>query len=329
MIASTWIAALLLGLAPTGSPPAEPAPVAPADAGTRDPFETTPSTAAAPAAPADAPSSGEDVSTPTDAASGHEEAAAAPSGAPPPGEAATTGPAPAPTPAATTPVDGSDAAPAGRRQRLHTYPDRPIRWRLDLAVGGGSTFVRDTAFFAFTDARRHLPTLAASARVDVPLAGGRVFFGGGLGYRRSARGDVYGLYEIVSTDLVVHDAMVLARASVVTVEGVDVYAEAAAGPSIALLEVADGGADQRSRLGAFEALGGLALYLPKRWLPRRGSSRVSGGLDLGVGYAFRSKLKVRPELDVDDDAIPTRTTRFGDVSLRGLTWRAGVFVRFM
>ena len=72
----------------------------------------------------------------------------------------------------------------------------------------------------------------------------------------------------------------------------------------------------------------MNLYLPKRWLPRRGASRVTGGLELAAGYTWRKSVDVRPTLATDEDPIATQGTEFGDVAIRGFAWRLGVFVRF-
>ena len=233
--------------------------------------------------------------------------------------------APETTPAPVT------SGPAVRRKQ-HTYRDIPIRWRLDLGASGGTTFVPDRAFFAFTPGRRHLTGFTIDGRVDFPVADGRVFLGGGVSYRRFGRAD--GLYDgRLDTTLLVQDPLALGRVSVRIVEGVDAYGQVGGGPSIVDITTAnstvDRNASQRSLTGAFEAVGGLALYLPKRWLPRRGSSRMTGGFDLALGYGFRGRIDVAPNLQTEDDAIATTSTSLGDVALRGLVWRAGLFIRFM
>src|SRR5688500_4824033 len=132
---------------------------------------------------------------------------------------------------ATSPEKPAAAPPV---VRAAPPPDRPIRWRFDLGVGGGTTFVPDPAFFAFTPASRQLPGFALQLRGDVRLAQGRFFLGGGLGYRRSARaGWIYD--TALDLEVVTHDPHALMRASFMAVEGVDIYAQGAVGPSIVLM----------------------------------------------------------------------------------------------
>jgi hypothetical protein len=289
-----------------------PAPV------TDDPFSPREPVAAEPA-PAPAP-----VAEPAQAE--------APAPAPAPSEPDATDP---PEPSITTiapqmPEPAPSAASAGVIERPHTYRDVPIRWRLDVSLAGGTTIVTDTSYLAFSDASRNLPGLAATVRADVPLARGRVFLGGGLGYRWGVQSG--SLYEgVLFQSVATHDVLALARASVRTVEGVDVYAEAGIGPGIVLSDATsdDHYATDRRIVPAFEALGGLAVYLPKRWLARRGASRVTGGLDFGLGYAFHGNVVVRPTDEPWDGAIETRAPDLGDVALRGFVWRMGVFIRFM
>jgi hypothetical protein len=216
--------------------------------------------------------------------------------------------------------------------KTHTYPELPIRWRLDIGAAGGSTFITDRGFFAFTPGRRHLVGFTLDVRADVPIGQGRLFLGGGLTYRRSGRAD--GIFEdALTTDLIVHDPMALGRVSLNPTDGVDFYAQLAAGPSIALVTTGTPEglrtASQRRITGVGEAFGGMTLYLPKRLLPRKGSGRITGGLDLGLGYSFRGKIDIAPELDTPDDAISTTSVDLGDLALRGLVWRAGFFIRFM
>lgn len=205
-------------------------------------------------------------------------------------------------------------------------PDRPIRWRVDLAGTIGWSIHRDPAWRALDDDRRTID-LGGGIRADFRLAGSRVFLGGGVFFRRfTGVGDLHGA---LSTRTRVREPIAFLRVSVVVREGLDVFAQAGGGPSIVDLDVSSSeSASQRSVLGMVDGLGGLALYLPRRWLPRRGASRVTGGLELAAGYTWRSALEVRPALTTEDDPIATSTTSFGTVSIRGFAWRLGLFLRF-
>lgn len=310
-----WIALALQG--PVTGP--EPAPA--------DAADTPAAEDDTDAATSDAPPSGED---PPDEAAEKPESAdpfeeqATPEPVTSPATPPTTAPAPTAAPATTSPPT------VVRKER--TYKDIPVRWRLDLGAAGGTTFVPDRSFFAFTPGRRHLIGFTLDARVDFPIIDGRAFVGGGVSYRRFGRAD--GLYDgRLDTTLLVQDPLALGRFSFRFVEGIDAYAQVGGGPSIVDITASnssvDRNASQRKVTGAFEAVGGLAVYLPKKWLPRRGSSRVTAGLDAAIGYGFRGRVDVSPNLDTADDAIATTSTSLGDVALRGLVWRAGLFVRFM
>jgi hypothetical protein len=74
---------------------------------------------------------------------------------------------------------------------------------------------------------------------------------------------------------------------------------------------------------------GLLLYLPKAWLPRKQASRVSAGLELGLGYAWRGQREVRPVLQQDSDPLRATTARWGELALHGLCWGVGAFLRVM
>lgn len=191
--------------------------------------------------------------------------------------------------------------------------------------------VFDPAYLAFDD-NRSLGGAGVVFRGDVPLGSGRVFLGGALSYHGfSSDGAIYhDGSRSVFTGLKLHDVLGHARMSVRTVDGVDLYVDAGIGPTIAKMTFdGTGGASQQKVSYALQALAGTALYLPKKWLPRRGSSRVTGGLDFGIGYMLRGKVDVAPTLTTEDDPIDTTGSSFGNVFFRGLSWRLGVFVRFM
>jgi len=228
----------------------------------------------------------------------------------PPGTPAAA-PVPAPVPPAPTPK----------------RPDRPIRWRVDIMASLGTGVFRDPAWRAF-DSNRSALQGGLTVRADSRLGTSRLFLGGGAMVRAfsAAKGTPYDLFD---TTLRVREPLVFARLSAVTVEGVDVFFQAGGGVSIVDLTWQSAvSTSQRSIVGMADGLAGVALYLPKRWLARRGASRVTGGLELGAGYTWRSDVNVRPRVDTDPDPIPTDSASLGDLALRGFAWRLGVFVRF-
>lgn len=243
--------------------------------------------------------------------------------------ATTPSPAPAAVPppaaAATGVVPYGSPGPARARERAKP-PDRPIRWRFDLLGAFGTTRIGDVAWRAF-DFDRGALHVSGTARADFRLGDGRVFLGGGLTYRRFAGfGSAYGTLQ---TDAWVREPLAFLRASVVVVEGVDVVVQAGGGPSVVDLGFVSGEfADQREVVGMIDALGGVALYLPKRWLPRRDASRMALGLELGAGYTWRGELDVRPTPSTDSEPIPTTGAPLGDLAIRGVAWRLGLFLRF-
>lgn len=205
-----------------------------------------------------------------------------------------------------------------------TYPDRPIRTRVDLHAAVGAERHRDPAWRAFGD--RIVTTLNFGVRADSRLASGRLFLGGGLTYRRFADdGDIHGA---LPTRARVREPLAFLRLSVVAREGLDLFAQAGGGPGIVDLDFASNRASQRTVVGVVDGLAGVSLYLPKRWLPRRGASRATGGIELAAGYTWRSRLDVRPTYTTADDPISTSSATLGDVALRGVTWRFGLFLRF-
>ena len=207
-------------------------------------------------------------------------------------------------------------------------PARPIRWRLDLGVGGGGAVVGDLGYRAFSY-NRNLLELSASSIFDFRLAEGRVFLGGGLAYQRASRsGDAYG--SQLGADLRLHEPEVLGRVSVMTFEGLDAFGLVGVGPSFARVNAySEQSATQRAVLPRVDGWGGLSLYLPKKLLPRRQASRITAGLQLAVGYTWRGTMEVQPVLDQGDDPLRATTSPWGDLSLHGFSWRAGLFVRLM
>ncbi len=204
-------------------------------------------------------------------------------------------------------------------------PPRPIRWRV-TPTAEFTSFVTKTRSWQAFHAGGSVPALGATLRADYKL-GRYLALGGGLGYRQFSR---FGnLTQAVDTAIMSREVRLSVRASVITVEGVDVYFEAATGPSIVDLELyGQETAVQRSVAGAVDGLGGVSLYLPRKWLPRRDRSRVTFGLELAAGYAWRSKITVRPELLTDDDPIATQSVPLGKLAMHGVAWRMGLFLRF-
>lgn len=236
--------------------------------------------------------------------------------------------APPPTPApAPAPVAAPAPAPAPAPPPAPARPDRPIRWRVDLNLGGGTTFHRDPAWRAF-DAGRVAPHVGVMLRVDARLGGGRVFLGGGLAYRGFR--SVGRIHDAVTTSARVRDPAALVRLSIVAVEGVDLFVQASGGPSIVDFSLASiYGAEQRALVAAVDGLAGASLYLPKKWLPRRGAARITGGVELAAGYTWRGAVSVSPDVLTPLDPIDASGAPFGDVAIRGLTWRLGFFIRVM
>lgn len=303
MMASTIAPFLLALLAPA---PAEPT--------VADTAEPSPS---APEADADAPNPDEAM-------------APAPEGEPAPDVATEPAANPfAPAPA----VDPTPAVPAATPMPppiapIPPPPPRPIRWRLDFAANVGTTVIQDLGYRAFAE-RRNLPEYGASAIFDFRLAEGRFFLGGGLAYVRSRRGgDAHG--EQILTHVAFHEPRVVGRVSLMAIEGVDAFARVGVGPSIGALSLrSEQQAHQTVVLPRVDAHAGLSLYLPKAWLPRKQAGRVTAGLELGMGYAWRGAIDVRPELQQGDEPLRATTAPLGELSLHGFSWGLGLFVRVM
>lgn len=204
---------------------------------------------------------------------------------------------------------------------------RPIRWRLDFGLGAGSTLVGDLGYRAFAP-RRHLPEGSVTVMADFRLAESRLFLGGGLAYQRLGR--THSVYDQIYTDLSIHEPEVLGRVSVRLVEGLDVYGRLGVGPSIVDLGLnSQQNSSQRAIIPRVDGQGGLSLYLPRAWLRRKQAARLSAGLNLGLGYTWRGKFEVRPEVVTDDEPLRTTSTPLGDLSLHGVSFRIGVFLRVM
>ncbi|MFZ6177889.1 hypothetical protein [Nannocystis pusilla] len=266
-----------------------------------------------------------------------------PAAAEPPPASATPTPAPMPMPVPVAPPT-KDAPPAAAQpapppsagpptpppSRQRTWPERPIRWRVDVGGDIGTTVNFDPAWRAF-DYNRSAFHAGGTIRGDFRLADGRIFLGGGASFRRfGAYNYLYGSFD---AELTVREPLVFFRLAAVVREGFDVFAHVGGGPSFTAVSLSSysstyNGGYQQAVTGMADAQAGVSLYLPKKWLPRRGAARATAGFELAAGYTFRSKIKVRPELDVYDDPLPTHTSDLGDLAIRGFVWRFGVFVRF-
>jgi hypothetical protein len=282
--------------------PAEPASDAPPDP------------AAPPAEPALAGEGAPEAVAPHESESGPE--AAAPATAAEPLE----NPFAVPPPTAAVPPPPPVVAPP--------RPARPIVWRLDFAVTAGTTVVRDPGLRAFAE-RRNLPETGISTVFDFRLAEGRFFLGGVAYQHASRRGDGHGS---LGTRVELHEPQVLGRVSFMIVEGIDAFARGGVGPSIVDTRLHSDGfetANQRNVLPRVDGRAGVSLYLPKAWLPRKQASRISAGLDLGLGYAWRGRIDVQPVLEQDDDPLRATTASWGTLSLHGLSWGVGMFLRVM
>lgn len=208
------------------------------------------------------------------------------------------------------------------------WPEIPIRWRLELMVAGGTSSARHETYTFFDDENTRMPNSVIEVRADAKLAG-PFFLGGGAAYRYGET-ENSSLFGAARTTLKLHEPRGFMRFSYAPVEGVDAYLQLAGGVSIADYTIDfDSYSDERTYAFVGDALAGTMLALPKRWLPRRGSSRVTGGIDLGMGYTYRTPLTIEPTVELDDDPISTQFSEFGKVQVRGFTWRLGLFVRFM
>lgn len=252
--------------------------------------------------------------------------------APPPADASSDAPSAVSTPPdpvvspPVTPTVTLTAAPMPAPPPSPVRPARPIRWRIDMVLDIGGARFGDRAWRAF-DANRSVVQAGVSLRADARLGRTRVFLGGGASFRNL--GGASSLYEATYTDARVREPLLFARLSLAAVEGVDVFAQAGGGVSVVDLSFGSTQyAWQRAVVGMADGQGGVALYLPKRWLKRRGASRVTGGIELAAGYTWRGDVDVRPEVATEEDPIPTSGAALGDLSLRGVVWRVGLFVRF-
>ena len=318
---------LLTALAPAAESAAPEDPAAPkaeaqdGDTPTTSPFAEQPDPRAPPpaaASPFDRPLWGEGIEP--DPTEQPQRPPPVDRGSPPP----TASHASAAVPSSPTPAT---ADPMVQRQ-ARVYPRRPIRYRLGAFVGGGTSLFRDPAYRAFSDGRTGANT-ELGARADFRLGETRGFLGMGATFRRLvSSGDMYN--GLITTTLRIEEPVFFVRASVALADGVDVYLEPGAGPSVINIRMQSTELGRQKIVRAMiNGLGGVTVYLPKRWLPRRGSSRVTAGVDLGFGYTWRSTLRAALVPDTDDEPIDTEGVDLGHMSLRGFTWRLSAFIRFM
>jgi hypothetical protein len=205
-------------------------------------------------------------------------------------------------------------------------PAKPVRWRVDIVGTFGTALFRDSAWRAF-DRDRNVLQFGLTLRGDRRLGTSRVFLGGGVGLRRFASNG--SVYESFATRLHAREAVGFVRLSVQTIEGIDVFAQGGGGVSVVDTRwTSRETATQRSVVPLAEGLAGVALYLPRRLQAQGRKVRLTGGLELGAGYTWRGDLDLRPRVVTDDDPIAADGAAFGDVALRGLTWRLGLFIRF-
>lgn len=328
-------------------PPAEPAPTtagaaAPASeaAPAAAPSEANPDAAAlAPAErPADAPAAPPAAKAEPTTGPAAGEAQPAPSSLPSltgpgdetvGGQGAQSGPPVSPVaPAAPAPAPSEPTPSVSKPAKKKSYPLIPIRWRAEVGIGGGTATFFDPATKAVSDAGRY-SRFDITARGDARLGDGRLFLGGVAGYRGFTT-DTGDIYDVADLELELREPYFALRLAVMAIEGVDVFVEAGGGPSLYRTEFKTTDRHYDETVSGY-AMGqaGVMLYLPKKWLIRKGSSRVTVGLELGVGGAYRPDLDLSPVRKTPDDPIDTGKLQLGNVNLSGVTWRAGLFVRFM
>ncbi|GEM_PF-5526100 len=260
---------------------------------------------------------------------------AAPSDSP---AASSTQPVPAPTQAphellsvSSTPDRGQLSMESQHEQdrSRQSHPQRRIRNRFEIMVGYMSSINIDDSYLGFADDRQ-LSGLELGLRLDHRI-GERFYLGTEASYRSSAsEGTTYGnIFH--STTIALQEPALGLRATFVPVEGVDIYLRASGGPLIADLDWVWGEqstASQRVVTGSGNALVGGLFYLPRSVMPRRDASRLTLGLDLGVGYNLRGSIDVEPDRGLDTDPISTEAPSLGAVKTGGFAWRVGLFIRF-
>jgi hypothetical protein len=237
---------------------------------------------------------------------------------------AETTPPPQPPPPQQPPVAQPPPPPS-----TPSRPDRPIRWRLDVKLEAGATRPDSPTWYA-ASSKRVDNTIGVGLNYDFRPGGGRVYFGPTLGFR--AWGEQDYVHQALDISLQMRELLAGARLSIAVLDGLDLFLQPRGGPVFVRRYVAGNNfaaESDRALLGAAEAMAGLSLYLPKRWLPRKRAARVTGGLELAAGWSYRSPVAIRGKPVEAEDAIPTQTADFGRIPLHGVVWHIGVFIRFM
>lgn len=226
------------------------------------------------------------------------------------------------------PAASSSPTKRSKRRGRSRKPDRPIRWRLDLFVGGALSVAHDPAFLFF-DSDRTLAGPGAGVRFDVPVARERMFLGGGVHYQRMSaeRGGVWGL----SNEITLDESELFGRASWVAIEGVDLFVDVSGGLDVWRYEVGSNLREPGATgfTGVFGGMGGIALYLPKAWLPPEGASRTTAGFEMSAGYRYRTPLSVELDPETGEDPISTREANLGQVAAGGFSSVFSFFLRVM
>ena len=231
-----------------------------------------------------------------------------------------------------------EQAPVQADTKKALYPEIPILWRAELLLAYSRTRIPHQSYEHVDDDNAR-SGLEFELRLDHRL--GKKFFLGGIASYIQTESDGY--TSDLFSKLSMHEPQLGVRASFVPLEGIDLYLGLKGGPLIADLSYSwdstnyfseDGTAyvikaQQRVITGSGQAMLGAMFYLPKQWLPRRGSSHLTTGIDLGIGYTLRGALDVNPERELDEDPIDTRGTSWGSVQTHGIAWRVGLFLRFI
>ncbi len=264
--------------------------------------------------------------------------------APPPGPGQSpAGPGTSGTQASIQRGWGAGGSSSARRDALDAkYPAQnavPLRFRIDVDVGQAGTVAHQPSYLAVAD-DLHLPGLSTGVRFDVPVGGQRIFLGARVGYHSVASDSTKIHGGLAWTQLALREVHIAPRLSVRIFEGIDAVFSIIGGPSFgaatywpSLQPEGTNQASARSRVltGLIGGTGGLAFYLPRKILPRRGKSHMTVGLEVDLGYIHRFSFPFSPQTPRDDDLdIAYVGPEIGRVQpAGGLHGHVGVFVRFM
>lgn len=347
---------LLVSLAPPASPtpqPATPPPVATPAPLEFDPFEED--------APAPAPAPGPAASaaaTPPPASTSASDATApaSPADAPADGQPARTdevAPVPIVVVAAERPQPGPAPAPRARpavessaaRILRPTFEPHEVKWRLDVGVGFGSNVAFDDSFGDLDNGEMSRDRIDIDATFSLPISDAGLFLGAKVGYRGVERSAV-DLHQYYFGNLRQNELGFGVWLSFAPVEGVEPYVQLLGGPTfwrgesggsayfgdgsgLSVLDSEDV-VFQDTTLGFVEGRAGLQLFLPRKWLRKKQGARVTAGLDLGVGYAWRPRFTPGLEIrDQDEDDIDVLLPSLGEVDPSALVWNVGLVLRVM